>query len=110
MGCEKLQIHDYFTSRTPRSDLSTLGTPSSSSALTFTFDALNRLVRISVSRAPGVPGTTLKTFAYDAVGNPVAAFDDNDPSDPDDDALVERTYDKLNRLVSETLNGRTVER
>ncbi len=44
----------------------------------------------------------------DPMGNWNSAFDDNDPNDSDDDAIIARTYDAIGNLKSETLNGKQI--
>lgn len=58
------------------------------------FDANDRVVSRTISRGPGVIGTTLENYVYDGLSRLTLA--------QDDDSRVTRSYDSLSRLVSET--------
>jgi RHS repeat-associated protein len=75
------------------------------SVITRTHDALNRLVQVDVSRAPGVGGTTRETYAHDGLGRVVRMTDDNGGLAP---SVVERTFDSLSRLVEERQDGKAI--
>lgn len=60
---------------------------------TYTYDGLNRLTVRSY------PNNTQETFSYDAAGRRLTANNLN--------ANITFTYDNVNRLLSETLNGKT---
>jgi RHS repeat-associated protein len=63
------------------------------------YDSLDRLTRRTVVRAPGVLGDTSETYQYDGLSRVVSA--------EDDDSKVERKYDSLSRVISETITGVT---
>ncbi len=69
--------------------------------ITATFCPAGTITRIDVTRADGIEGTTREEFEYDGLGRPTRASDDNNPSNPDDDAISWRAYDSLGRLVEE---------
>lgn len=69
------------------------------SMVTSTFDALHRLVRRDVERAPGIVGTTEETYAYDGLSRWTLASDNNGA--PDTVHSVERVYDSLSRILEE---------
>lgn len=61
--------------------------------ITYDYDELDRLLTRSY------PNNTSDEFAYDGVGNYISGQNEH--------ALVELTYDKTNRVTSETLNNKT---
>jgi RHS repeat-associated protein len=68
-------------------------------ALTSTFDLLNRVIRRDVRPGTGVSAqTTFESYTYDGLSRLVRG--------EDDDSQVERGYDSLNHLTLEILNGR----
>lgn len=71
------------------------------SVVSRTFDAANRRVQTDVTTAGGVVGTTQQIFEYDGMGRNTSSFDNNDPTDPLDDAEVRTIYDSLDRVVEE---------
>ncbi|MFQ5767719.1 MAG: RHS repeat-associated core domain-containing protein, partial [Acidobacteriota bacterium] len=68
-----------------------------------TYDGLNRLVGLSVTRAAGVVGTTLCTYEYDGLSRKTRATDNNDPLLAGDDVTTTWAYDSLSRPIEETL-------
>ena len=64
-------------------------------------DGINRLIRKTVERAPGVEGTTEWRFEYDGLSRLTMAFDNNDPLNLVDDATCEFVYDSLGRVLIE---------
>jgi len=83
-------------------------TDANGSVITHTYDDLNRRVRSDVTRAPGVGGTTLQTFAWDGLSRMVGASDDNDPDVPSDDNNRAFSYDSLSNRRTETQDGHMV--
>ncbi|RMG54728.1 MAG: hypothetical protein D6723_04435 [Acidobacteria bacterium] len=90
-----------------------------------TYDGINRLVRRDITRAtsdmahpaggfkdPGVTwqviGTTLQQFEYDGLSRMARSFDNNNPDDPSDDAILTLAFDSLSRRLEEVQNGRAV--
>jgi RHS repeat-associated protein len=63
-------------------------------AVAATYDALGRVTSRSVTRAPGVLGTTSETWKYDGLSRVVYA--------QNNDALVTRKYDSLFHVTTET--------
>ena len=66
------------------------------------FDALNRLIDSDIARADGVVGTTAASYEYDGLSRTVAASDNNEPADADDDSVITFAYDSLGRVIEET--------
>lgn len=62
----------------------------------FTHDALNRLLQVDITPAPGVGGVTQQRFEYDGQGRLTSTFDDHSG------ATVTRRYDSLSRLLRES--------
>lgn len=77
-------------------------------AFAFTRDDSGNTVRIDISRANGVEGTTVQAFRYDGLGHRTRLFDNNDPSSSADDSEITRVYDSLGRIVEENQNGNLV--
>jgi len=71
----------------------------------YAYDALNRLISDTITRAPGVIGTTLTTYQYDALGRLRNATDNNDPVNPGDDSSLGMAYDSLSQRLEEVHNG-----
>jgi RHS repeat-associated protein len=71
---------------------------------------LYRLVRKDITRSTtnNVKGTTVQTFEYNGLGQLTRATDNNNPDTLEDDSVVTRKYDSLNRLVEETQNGKVI--
>jgi len=66
------------------------------------YDALGRRIASSILAAPGVdPSATFESFVFDSTGRVRTAAND--------DAIVTRSFDSLGHLVSETVDGLTVE-
>jgi RHS repeat-associated protein len=66
------------------------------------FDAMNRRVAATITRAPGVVGTTAITSEYDGLSRLTRATDNNEPGDPSDDSTITFAYDSLSRTIEET--------
>jgi RHS repeat-associated protein len=64
-------------------------------------DPANRVTEINVTPAPGIPGSTYQAFEYDGLSRLTLAFDNNESMDPNDDTVVEFTYDTLGRILEE---------
>jgi RHS repeat-associated protein len=90
-----------------------------------TYDGINRLIREDITRATSsaphpangfkdptviwsVTGTTIQQVEYDGLSRLTRAFDNNDPDDPGDDAIVTAAYDSLSRKLEEVQNGLAV--
>lgn len=81
--------------------------------ITLGYDDLNRLVSVDVLPDPTTIGTTRQTFSYDPMGRMTRMTDNgimqagtlSTPSA----TIVERSFDSLGRLASESQNGQTVE-
>ena len=73
------------------------------------FDGINRLTGKNVVRAPGVSGSSQWRFEYDGLSRRTKATDNNNPSTPADDSVVELQYDSLSRLLEEVQNGQRIE-
>jgi YD repeat-containing protein len=71
----------------------------------YAYDALDRRISDTITRAAGVVGTTLTTFQYDALGRLRNATDNNDPVNPGDDSSLGMAYDSLSRRLEEVHNG-----
>ena len=65
-----------------------------------TYDAANHLTARTVVQGAGVEGPGAEAFAYDGLGRLVRA--------QSGDVVVERKYDSLSRMTSETSGGRTI--
>ncbi|HKI05513.1 MAG TPA: Ig-like domain-containing protein [Thermoanaerobaculia bacterium] len=68
--------------------------------VTQTFDLAGRLEARSVSAAAGVIGPLAESYEFDGLGRLTRA--------QSGDVIVERDYDSLSRLLSETTNGKTI--
>ncbi len=66
------------------------------------FDVLDRRIAETITRAPGVAGTTATACEYDGLSRLTRATDNNDPGDVDDDSTVTFAYDSLSRVLEET--------
>jgi len=66
------------------------------------FDAVNREVRRTMTRAPGVVGTTEMSYEYDGLSRLTLARDNNEPDDSSDDSIITYAYDSLSRVIEET--------
>ncbi|MBI3950522.1 MAG: Ig-like domain-containing protein [Acidobacteria bacterium] len=55
-----------------------------------------------------VIGTTLQEFQYDGLSRLTRSFDNNEPADSMDDAIVNYAYDSLSRLLEEVQNDQAV--
>jgi len=67
-----------------------------------TFDALNRRITCSITRATGFIGTTGQTWKYDGLSRMTECFDNNEPTSTTDDVACQYFYDSLSRKVEET--------
>ncbi len=76
-------------------------TDQNGSVATFTYDTLERLTNVSIARATGVVGTTIRTYGYDGLSRVTSATDNNDPSDPGGFTECDYTYDGLSRILTE---------
>jgi YD repeat-containing protein len=76
-------------------------TDANGSVLAYTYDVANRRTRLDVTPAAGIVGTTVQTFAYDALDRLTEATDNNRPADADDDVTVGFFYDSLGRRLEE---------
>ena len=76
-------------------------TDQTGSVSSFSYDPAGRLTQTDVTPAVGVEGTTQQVFEYDGLGRITRAFDNNDPSTPDDDSDLRLHYDLLGRVVEE---------
>ncbi len=65
-----------------------------------TFDAANRLIARTIVRGASVEGPAAEIFDYDGLGRLVRA--------QSGDVAVDRVYDSLSRMTSETSGGRTI--
>lgn len=83
-------------------------TDENGSEINLSYDALNRLAQKAVIRGVGVIGTTEQGFEYDGLSRLTKSFDNNDPDDNTDDAVVTYAYDSLDRLIEEVQNGEAV--
>ena len=72
------------------------------------FDGLNRLVERRFQRASQLRGTTLWRIEYDGLSRLTLAFDNNNPSEEDDDSVVRLMYDSLSRVLVEEQNDQRV--
>ena len=71
-----------------------------------TYDVLNRLTAVDITRAAGTIGTTHEAFSYDGLSRVTAAFDDNGlPSGGQNTSYI---YDSLGRLIEEVQNGQPI--
>ncbi|MBI2927228.1 MAG: RHS repeat protein, partial [Verrucomicrobia bacterium] len=70
------------------------------------YDALNRLTRSAVTRAPGVGGTTEVTYEYDGLSRMTRSADDN--GSPTTLQTCEYVYDSLSRVLEDRQNGQPV--
>jgi len=59
--------------------------------VTYSYDNVRRVTQESVS-GNGLVGTSTVTYAYDALGRPTSATDNNDPNDANDNSTVEWAY------------------
>ena len=80
----------------------TSATDQNGSAATMTYDNLERLTAMAITRGAGVAGTTARTYGYDALSRMTSATDNNDPADANDETTVSWTYDGLSRALTET--------
>ncbi|MDQ7008269.1 MAG: DUF6531 domain-containing protein, partial [Acidobacteriota bacterium] len=71
------------------------------SVLAYTYDNAHRPTLLSITRGAGVEGTTLQTFEYDGLDRLTRAVDNNEETNPDDDAELLLHYDLLGRIVEE---------
>lgn len=71
-------------------------------------DALHRVTDRLVEPAVGLAGTTVQRFEYDSLSRLTLAYDNNDPSTNDDDALATFRYDSFGNVVEESAQGRTI--
>ncbi len=81
--------------------LPTTVTDENGSRIARTFDEYGRATRLSISRAPGVEGTTAQNLDYDALGRVTRGTDNNDPNASADDIATFYAYDSLSRPVEE---------
>ncbi|MEX0682329.1 MAG: DUF6531 domain-containing protein [Dehalococcoidia bacterium] len=107
LGRLVLEQFDDSTTRSydyDRDDNVTQMTDQLGNVFDYTYDAINRLVRIDITRnvGAGVIGTDLMTYEYDGLGRLTRAFDNNEPADSLDDSIVLRDYDSLGRLLEES--------
>ncbi len=82
-----------------------------------TYDGGDRLIAHEVvvpptllpgTAVPAFTGSTTMTWEYDGLGRPTRSVNDNEPSDLDDDGVVETFYDSLSRIIEERENGAPV--
>ncbi|MCI0541732.1 MAG: DUF6531 domain-containing protein [Verrucomicrobiales bacterium] len=71
-----------------------------------TFDALNRLTRVSVARASDVGGTTEVTYEYDGLSRQTRSVDNNGATA--NAQVCEYVYDSLSRVLEDRQNGQPV--
>lgn len=83
-----------FTPGWDAHDRKTRSTDPNGTQVTYTYDALDRVVSKSVVRAAGVLGTTTEAYEYDGLARIVTATDD--------DSRVTRGYDSLGNRTRET--------
>lgn len=67
----------------------------------YSYDDLHRNTDLSVLSAAGIKGTTKQTFKYDGRGSLLETFDNNDPSNPQDDHRVKYRYNSLSQKLEE---------
>lgn len=65
------------------------------------FDNLDRPIQVTYSRAPGIGGTTIRSYQYDGRSQLTRATDNNDPIVALDDSDVSRVYDSLGRELED---------
>lgn len=70
-----------------------------------TYDLLNRLTDVMVTRVPGVMGTTVQRYEYDGLSRMTLAYDNNDPADDslvvNDDHTCRWQYDSMSNTREE---------
>jgi YD repeat-containing protein len=66
------------------------------------YDAIDRRLACTISRATGVEGTTVNSFEYDGLSRLTRVTDNNDPGTSSDDSAVEFAWDSLSRVIAET--------
>ncbi|MBI4355471.1 MAG: hypothetical protein HY597_03335 [Candidatus Omnitrophica bacterium] len=77
-------------------------TDQNGSVFTHAYDAVNLLKQTTIARAPGVLGTTTRSFQYDGLSRQTFAFDNNSPTvGLGDDSHVLSLYDSLSRKIQE---------
>jgi RHS repeat-associated protein len=77
-------------------------TDENGSVMNYQLDALNRRTACTITRAPGVVGTTAVTYEYDGLSRVTRATDNNEPGEASDDSTITFAYDSLNRIIEET--------
>ncbi|MFA5810975.1 MAG: DUF6531 domain-containing protein [bacterium] len=80
------------------------------SSLAIAYDAAGRLSTRTAIPSPGAIGTMRQRFEHDGLGRLVLAVDENDPDEPDDDAISRFVYDSLSRPVAESSKERWIAR
>jgi YD repeat-containing protein len=96
--------YDDGTSRSyvyDRDDNVVQETDQNGSVFAHTYDAIDRLVSTTITRGPGVVGTTSQTYEYDGLNRLTRATDNNDPVNGADDSTITRAYDSLSRRLEE---------
>ena len=89
-------------------DNNTQMTDENGSVFNHTYDGINRPVRLDITPAAGIVGTTLQTFEYDGLSRVRLVTDNNDPGTVTDDSTVTYAYDSLSRLLEEDQNGQVI--
>lgn len=66
------------------------------------FDGINRRTSCTITRGPGVVGTTAASYEYDGLSRLTRATDNNEPAVASDDSIITFAYDSLSRVIEET--------
>ena len=69
--------------------------------MTNTYDNGNRLISRTITKAPGVEGTSTESYIYDGLSRLTKGTNDV--------SVVERRYDSLSRLIEEIQDGKSVQ-
>ncbi len=75
------------------------------SIISNSYSASERLIARSIRPGINVVGTTSESYEYNGLGLLMRAITYNDPSDDDDDVVVNHRYDSLGRLLEDNTNG-----
>ena len=73
----------------------------SGTVVTNTYDNGNRLISRTITKAPGVEGTSTESYIYDGLSRLTKGTNDV--------SVVERRYDSLSRLIEEIQDGKSVQ-
>ena len=73
----------------------------SGTLVTNTYDNGNRLISRTITKAPGVEGTSTESYLYDGLNRLTKGTNDV--------SVVERRYDSLSRLIEEVQDGKSVQ-